>query len=334
MQHGYISAWHRRNFLFVFTNLIISNFHWLIAILSFWYLTAFHLLIRQNLKSNQYWFALLLLLINPSLFLIHLSAIRQAIAIAIFILAVHLSQKKFKLFRIGEKINYDKSIGNLRLIANSETIRIQNQSTKITFVYSNMISFVVYTLLIINAAGMHSSALLLLPAYFILNERKVSRGFKVFLCLFIITVLFTPLYRIVINVGLIFFPEYANHFMPGEGLTFGIGAMANTFFFFLLIFLNINKLEGKEMIYGKLYLAAITFTFIARVSPMITRIGMYFDVFIIIALPLVFSKMKKGYLRNFIFGFMMLIYIARLRTFFTNPMWQSFLEYQTIFSAF
>ena len=333
MQHGYISAWHSRNFLFVFINLIIANFHWLIAILSFCYLIAFHVLIRQNLKSNQYWFALLLLLINPSLFLIHLSAIRQAIAIAIFIISVHISQKKFRLFRSGEEINYERSLGKYSLIANSETFRIQNQNTKITFIYSNIIKFVIYTLLIINAAGMHTSALLLLPAYFILNQKKVSRNGKIFLCLFIVAMIFTPIYRIIIPIGLSFFPEYADHFLPGEGLTFGIGAIINTLFFFLLIFLNIDKFEGKELVYGKLYLTAITLTFIARISPMVTRVGMYFDIFIVVALPLAFSKMKKGYLKKIIFGFMMIIYIARLRTFFTNPMWQSFLEYQTIFNA-
>jgi len=265
--------------------------------------------------------------------LIHLSAIRQAIAIAIFILAVHLSQKKFRLFRIGEEINYKRSIGKLSIIANSEIFRIQNQSTKITFAYSNIINFVIYTLLIINAAGMHTSALLLLPAYFIINQKKVSRNSKILLCLFIIAMIFTPMYRIIISVGLNLFPEYSDHFLPGEGLTFGLGAIVNTLFFFLLILLNIDKLEGKELVYGKLYLTAITLTFIARVSPMITRVGMYFDVFIIVAIPLVFSKMKKSYFKKILFAFMMIIYIARLRTFFTNPMWWSFLEYRTIFNA-
>ena len=333
MHHGYISAWHQRNFLFVITNLIISNFYWLIAIISFCYLIAFHLLIRQNLKSNQYWFALLLLLINPSLFLIHLSAIRQALAIAIFILAVHLRQKKFRLFRIGEEINYKRNIGKLSLIADSETFRIQNQSTKITFVYSNIINFIIYTLLIINAAGMHTSALLLLPAYFFLNQKKVTKNFKISLCFFIIVMIFTPVYQIVIDFGLRFFPEYSYHFLPGEGLNFGIGALVNTLFFFLLIFLNIDKLEGKELVYGKLYLIAITFTFIARVSPMITRIGMYFDVFIIVTIPIIFSKIKKGHLKNILFAFMLIIYIARLRSFFNDPIWWSFLEYRTIFNA-
>jgi len=255
---------------------------------------------RKNLQTNQYWFALLLLLINPTLFLIHLSAIRQAIAIAIFILAIHLSQKKLPLF--PRKLKYNK-----------------------------IVNFAMYSSLIILASGMHTSAILLLPVYFFLNQKKVNRGFKISLVLFIVAMLTTPLYRIIINIGLNYFPQYEGHFTPEQGLTFGLGAIINTLFFFLLILLNINKLEGKEIVYGKLYLIATTFTFIARVSPMITRVGMYFDTFIIIALPLVFSKMKKGYLRNITFACMMLIYVARLRTFFTNPMWWSFWEYRTIF---
>jgi len=331
MQHGYVSEWHRRNFLFVFANLNIADFYWLIAIMSFCYLIAFHLLIRQNLPANRYWFALLLLLINPSLFLIHLSAIRQAIAICIFILAVHLSQKDFRLFPTDKQIKYEKNFKGLKFIVNSEAFRIQNKSTAITFVYSNIISFVVYTSLIILASGMHTSAMILIPVYFMLNQKKVSGAFKVLLGLFIVIVLFTPLYRIIFDLGLIFFPQYEDYFGPGEGLTFGLGAIVNTLFFFLLIVLNINKLTEKEMVYGKLYLIATTFTFIARISPMLTRVGMYFDVFIIIVIPLVFAKMERGYLRSMTFAFMMLIYIARLRTFFTNPMWQSFWEYRMIF---
>jgi len=332
IQHGYISNWHRMNFLFVFANIIITNFYWFIAILSFCYLIAFHSLIRRNLKSNQYWFALLLLLINPSLFLIHLSAIRQALAICIFIFAVYVSQKKFRLFPRDKKINYQKNLIGFSVIFENETFRIQKNNTKITFTYSNIINFILYTALIILATGMHTSAALLLPFYLILNQKKVSKISKILICLFIILMLFTPLSRIMITTALNFFPQYEDYFSSGEGLDFGLGAIINTLFFFLLIFLNINKLAEKQRVYGKLYLTAITLTFIARVAPMITRVGMYFDVFIIIALPMVFSKMKKGYTRSLAFAVMILIYIARLHAFYTNPMWESFWEYRTIFT--
>jgi hypothetical protein len=109
-------------------------------------------------------------------------------------------------------------------------------------------------------------------------------------------------------------------------------------------------LEGKYLVYGKLYLFSLALAVIAiRLSP-ITRIQMYFDIFAIVALPNMFKRnLEKGkvkidknnlgtaiieILKRYVLpALIVIVYFLRYYSFFTNPMWERFTTYQTIFSA-
>lgn len=74
--------------LYTLLNLLMPHFFWLIAVSSLLFVTGIHRLIRQNVPPDWLWASYALLLINPYLFLMHLSAIRQSLALVCFICAI------------------------------------------------------------------------------------------------------------------------------------------------------------------------------------------------------------------------------------------------------
>ena len=120
--------------------------------------------------------------------------------------------------------------------------------------------------------------------------------------------------------------------------------------YMIYVALNIKKLRGDALVYSKLYLIGAVLGVVAFKLSALTRIQMYFDIFAVISLPSVFQcTLERG---DIIIGknnivvtiweilnkyalpvLILLIYLLRYYSFFTNPMWRSFTEYETIFSA-
>lgn len=88
-----IEAWGENDILYKYLNLVVPNFYLMVAIVSLFYIFTMGYLILR-LKANQYWFAVVLLLINPYLFLTHLSSFRQTIAICFVIFSVHFAVQR------------------------------------------------------------------------------------------------------------------------------------------------------------------------------------------------------------------------------------------------
>ena len=133
------------NPLFILLNKISPTFQWFIAITSFIFLFAVYKLIKKNVGEEYHGLALLLFLLNPYIFLINLSSIRQSIALALFIWAVSFAVKR------------------------------------------KLIPFI---LLVFFASLFHTSAIVLLPVYFLAKPKKVSRAF---LIVFIVVLAFLVL---------------------------------------------------------------------------------------------------------------------------------------------
>lgn len=277
-------AWGSRDFLFNILNKLTPDFFLLIAIISLFYIITINYLIKKNLNIKQYWFATLILLINPYIFLVQLSSIRQTLAICFFVFAV--------TFAIKRKI-------------------------------------LLYLLFVFLAIGMHESAIILLPIYFILTEKPLNKKYVLLTTIFVLTLIFTPLFDLIMNIVLEYMPKNYRYYYE-KGLQNSVRAtLISSFFFFLLVF-NFDKLKGKEIIYGKLSLISTIISLLAYKVSMLTRIGMYFDIFMIITIPTVFIKMDKGLKRNLLILIMLTIYLLRYYSFFTNPLWESFVKYQTI----
>jgi hypothetical protein len=280
-----LPAWGQSNILFKNLNLLIPNFYVFIAIVSFFYIYSIYYLINKNIKIRRYWFAVLILLINPYLFLVHLSGLRQTLAICLFIFAVNYATEK------------------------------------------NIVGYVIFSLL---AVGMHSSAIILLPVYF-LNEKTIDRKRLLIIIGIILTMLVTPAFDIFANKLLEYMPVHYRRYYE-QGLQNSLRATVLSSFFFFLILFNMKLLKGKQIIYAKLSLIATMISILAVKVSMLTRIGMYFEVFTIITIPLIFENMDRGLKKKLLFAIMITIYLLRYYSFFTNPMWESFLQYKTILS--
>lgn len=277
-------AWGADDTLFRILNIAIPNFFVMIALISLFYLIVVWYLIKNNLKVNQYWFAVLLLLINPYLFLIHLSALRQTLAICLFIFAVNYAVKR---------------------------------------------KLIPYVICILLAVGMHSSAIILMPLYFLLTEKPYSKKYLFVTISVLGLLLFTPLFDIIANKAFDYLPNHYR-FYYNQGLQNSIRATLISSFYLFLIAFNLGKLKGKEIIYGKLSLIATILSVLAIKVSMITRVGMYFDLFLIITIPQIFSRIEKKVYRQILFMVLIGIYLLRYYSFFTNPLWESFRWYQTI----
>jgi len=282
-----LPSWGQDDILFKYLNLLIPNFYWFIVIISLFYILTIYYLIKSNLKIKEYWFAGLLLLINPYLFLVHLSSLRQTLAICFVIFSINFVIKK-KPF--------------------------------------------MYYLFIIIAMGFHKSAMVLLPVYFILNDSKIKKKWSVLIYGLLAVLIGTPLFETILYRVLEYFPRYYTYYFK-QGLQNSLRAtLISSLFFFFVIF-NINKLEGKEIIYGKLSLIATIISLLAIRASMITRIGMYFDIFLILTIPQIFSRIRGKANRQILFIIMISIYLLRYVSFFNNPIWiEAYSVYRTILS--
>jgi len=280
-------AWGASDLLFHTLNVTIKNFFALIAIISIFYLFSIRDLIKNNLDISQYWFAILLLLINPYLFLMHLSTLRQTLAICFFIFAVNSAVKR---------------------------------------------KFIPYMIIILLATGMHFSAILLLPLYFILTDKPVSKIFKIITVIGLLILVFTPLFNLVLGKIMEYMPAHYSAYID-MGLQNSLRATILSSFYFFLILFNMDKLEGKEIIYGKLSLISTVVSILAYKLSMITRVGMYFDIFLIVTIPHIFKKMNNKLSKIILFSIMLAIYVLRYYSFFTNPLWESFVTYKTILNV-
>lgn len=277
-------AWGANDVLFHALNIAIPNFFLLIALISFFYLISIWYLIKNNLKVNQYWFAVLILLINPYLFLIHLSALRQSLAICFFVFAVNFAVKR------------------------------------------KLIPYVIFVLL---ATGMHASAIILLPIYFLLTEKPFNKKYLFMTMGTLGLLIFTPLFDMIANKLLEYLPNHYRYYY-NQGFQNSLrSTIISSFYLFIVIF-NLGKLKGKEIIYGKLSLIGTILSVLAIKASMISRIGMYFDLFSIITIPQIYSRIEKKIYKQILFIVLIGIYLLRYYSFFTTPLWESFREYHTI----
>lgn len=273
--------------LFAILNRFSPSFYILIAITSLIYIVAMYLLIKKNLPSRLYWLGLLILLLNPYLFLIHQSSIRQTLAICFVVFAMHFAAKR---------------------------------------------QLIPYILMILVAAGFHKSAIIILPLYLFLNESKINRKWLVLLVAGTAVLAYTPVLDIVLGFTFQFFPQYATYVNLGQPS--GLRTALISGVLFLIVIININKLEGRAMVYGKIALLAGAISMIAVRIVMLARIGMYFEIFLIVALPQILDTMNLKVNRQIVFCIIIAIYAMRYVSFFLSPEWSPYYgNYQTIFGA-
>lgn len=80
--------------LFTILNRVSPSFYFMIAVTSAVFIYSIYRLITGTLSTEYIWMGLLIFVINPYLFLMNLSAIRQCMAMVFFIAAVHFAVER------------------------------------------------------------------------------------------------------------------------------------------------------------------------------------------------------------------------------------------------
>lgn len=301
IKNGYESVFDSE-ILFTLLNKLLPSFHVLIIVTSVVFIYQIYKFMMDNLNQRQIWIGVFIFLINPYLYLVNLSAIRQCIAMCCFCVAVSYMLKR-------------------------DVKR--------------------YLLFIIAAALFHKSAILLLPVYLLIGTKRIKKRYVVLIILGIWFLLSFPEFYSVIETILSLFDDLNYVRYMDEGLSNSLRATLLSSIYLVYVLFNLPKLEGKYVLYGKLYLISMILAVLAYRLSMVTRIQMYFDIFSIVVLPHLFYKnINNGYITIYfnnplktIWGvinqyilpaLIIMIYFLRYYSFFTNPMWQSFVKYRTI----
>lgn len=287
--------------LYTLLNQFFPSFYWLIAVTSLAFIIAVYLLVHSNLEQEYAWLGLLIFVISPYLFLMNLSAIRQCIAMVFFIVAVYFGVRRKLVFYIAA---------------------------------------------VVLGALFHKSAYVLLPVYFLLDDRCFRKRHVVitvaalFLLLWVV-----DLSSLIVRTAQIF--DDANYIYSAKSkMINSLRATLLTFIFFVYVLGNLPKLKGTELVFAKLYLLSPALGILAIRMSALSRIQMYFDIFAVVALPTIFCRVQQSpalvyrekrmltlwnVANKYVLPILiLLVYILRYYSFFSNPMWSPFREYRTI----
>ncbi len=295
-----------QEFLFTLLNMVCPHFFVLIAVTSGAFVYGIHRLLTSQLPMEYAWMGLFLFVANPYLFLMNLSALRQCLAMLLFLAAVPLGIRR---------------------------------------------RFLAYLSVILLAALFHKSALLLAPAYFLMDSRPVNwRKCLLWLAAVLAVFQFADLPPLLGRIAAAFGDANYVHLVQSS-LSKSLRATLLSGLYFLYVLANLPHLEGKALVYAKLYFAANVMSILAFRISLFTRFEMYFDIFSIVALPTIFLRnggfgpivVEKGKplpalwscINHYVLPLLLLsVYCLRYYAFFVNPMWKDFAEYHTIFRAF
>lgn len=207
-----------------------------------------------------------------------------------------------------------------------------------------------YLIMVSVGALFHKSAWLLIPVYILVNDRPV----KAWMCWLILAAVLIVVTAVDLDAPLLWVaelfddPNYLYHVQ--NDLQNSLRATLLTGIYFIYVLYNLPRLEGRTLVYAKLYLLSTILGILAYKMAMITRVQMYFDIFSVAALPLIFHDVQaRGKVivrpaaplvtlwdcvnKYAVPVLIVTVYFLRYYSFFTNPMWRSFFEYKTIFSG-
>ena len=118
-----------------------------------------------------------------------------------------------------------------------------------------------------------------------------------------------------------------NKIGTGFGFLFGL-------FVFALVLIKVRIESGDKVLILKIAILSYLVMPFSFINPMMTRIGMYFEPFMIIAFIAVLSLLKDANIRFSIIAMYSLIILLSFYGFFNSDIWtESFSAYKTVFSA-
>lgn len=279
-----------------------NGFYLLVGIISIIQNAIYYKFITTYLDSRKWWEALGIYLFMTSYYVLNFSAIRQGFAVSLCVLSIMLvSKDKMKLSIIVAVI----------------------------------------------AATIHVSALVILP-FIIMSKLPLKNGRKYGVIILVITaVLFlgNTLARNLFDrlIGMIPILErnyghYVTDIQTSESFL-GFGFLLNSVMYLILLFHVVMRFEeynhSEKVIILLTCISFCILPFQMRITGLVSRVGTYFSVFQIAAVPLVYSKIKDRIIKMgaaFIYIFMMLY---EYYEFFFVTKWsaEGFATFHTIFSV-
>ena len=199
-----------------------------------------------------------------------------------------------------------------------------------------------FVLLVLLASMFHTSALILLPTYF-LGYIKVNTSFKSVFWII-------PLYLIWLFVSPSLFEgsvlwfldtekfEVYNYYWDNDDVQKGGGIGLGNLFYSALLIVFLTQLKSVDK-YGRLliilYLLSVLFIPLTAIAPMVSRVGFYFSILSIACYPIVFKKWMLAPIFKYAFigAYILLLVYTYINFFYSEVWYDKFFEYQTVFSA-
>lgn len=267
------------------------GFFSMVIVLAAFNCIVYYWFIKKYVPIKYYWLAVFFYIFTPGFMLVHASAMRQSIAIAIFLISVPYIYKK-------KPIHYFVLIG-------------------IAYLF-------------------HTSALILIPIYFIgiFNWKINTKMSIVLFLLFLLLFIYGDLLLAQVNSLLsLYFQQYETYLGTGAEINSGLGVIFLSIMLIFILFYSRFQYKEADILFK---LAILGFIFIPaglQIS-MISRIGMYFTPVTIAIYPSVVKKIKEPMVKSFFFFFIIFFTLYTFVMFFTTGVFaEGFKSYQTIFSA-
>lgn len=199
------------------------------------------------------------------------------------------------------------------------------------YIYKNTF---IYIFLILLASSIHSSAYLLLPL-FIIRFIKLDRLNNCYLFIIYITcILFNHQISLFANN---FFNDNFERYTIYENtigeLNSGLGLILSTIFFIVIIITKKKNIYRKESIVYNLSILYYLILPIGISIMMISRLNMYFQIFLIITIPISIQYIKINFIKYILIFMIISSTIYSYQSFFKSPIYSKhYTVYKTIFS--
>lgn len=201
---------------------------------------------------------------------------------------------------------------------------------------------VVPTLLILLfCSSIHASALVLIPFAFYgflpLSKPKLLAVIYVtlFVCLWLSKDFLDLIFQSFLRVEE--FETLAEIYAENDEIvSYGIGFIMNLIPFFLTIFYLLKSDVNKKSDVYLVSLAMLSFmvTPFSQIVPLVGRVGIYFDVYKLAAIPIIYSSVNNNIIRIGVLSILIVMCLHGYISFFSSPIWRdAYTEFHTIFSV-
>lgn len=270
------------------------GFFAMVAVLAAFNCFVYYRFIKKYVPPYYYWIAVFLYVFDANNMLINSSAMRQSLAISLFIFSLDYLYKK-------DVIRYFLCVGLASWIHTSA-----------------LVLFPVYLLGLIN---------------FKINKTLIACIFLLYILAFKYADSIQPVIDILMSGSLGKYEHYSESQFAKEDQESLASIIYYGILFLIVLFYGRFQDKETSLLFKAAILSFFIKPFIILI-PMIIRIGMYFSPFFIVVFPIVLITITNKFTRIMLLFFLILTKLYLFYQFFQHDVWkEAFASYQTIFSS-